>query len=119
MRLVLLDDPGVQRQVLYDVLTSAGHQVLVGSGLLEIRRLCKNFVPDICLVELVRCSGNGFALAVFLQKIGAGETVLLSDRDLDADRLWAQARGIRFVLTRVNGRQAFLSDIEKIASCHD
>ena len=119
MRLVLLDDPGVQREVLYEVLTSAGHEVLVTGGLLEIRRLCKNFVPDICLVELVRSSGNGFALAVFLQRIGAGEAVLLSDRDLDADRLWARARGIRFVLTRVNGRQAFLSDIEKIASRHD
>jgi DNA-binding response OmpR family regulator len=114
MRLVIVDEPGLPRDCLYRALTDARHDVRVARGVLDIRRLQKVFAPEICLVELVRDAGNGFTLAAFLQNRGAGEPVLLSDRNLDADRLWAHARGIRYVLSRSQGVDGLLRELEKI-----
>jgi len=116
MRLMILDEPGLPRDKLCRALIDAGHDVRVATGLLGVRRLCKVFAPQICLVELVRAAGNGFTLAVFLQNMGAGLPVLLSDRNLDADHLWAQARGIRYVLSRSQGINGLLRDLELIVT---
>lgn len=119
MRLMLVDEPCLARDTLCRGLKDAGHEVRVANGLPEVRRLCKVFSPEICLIELVRAAGNGFTLAVFMQSMGVGVPVLLSDRCLDADRLWARARGVRHVLSRAGGMDNLLKQLEQIVVGHD
>lgn len=119
MRLMVVDEPCLARDTLCRGLAGAGHDVRVATGLPAVRRLCKVFSPEIFLIELVRAAGNGFTLAVFLQNMGVGVPVLLSDRNLDADRLWAQARGVRHVLSRSGGMDNLLRQLEQIVAGHD
>jgi len=113
-RILLLDEPGPQRDMLAAILAKAGHQLRTAGTVMELRRLRKQFSPQLSLVELVRLDGNGFTLALFLQKIAYGVPVLMSDRGLESDRLWAHSRGLELVISRSGGIRAFLQEIDRI-----
>lgn len=111
--LIVDDDTGNARQ-LADVLSaelSAKHDIVCSHGLADYRRLRRRHKPDLILVELLRHQSNGFSLAAALARQSSARVVLLTDRELASDRLWAAARGINDVLSRRCGRRALALQI--------
>jgi len=83
--------------------TSGAHEFAWVNNLADYREWRRQHRADLILVELMRNQANGFSLAAALARQSAPQVVLLSDRRLESDVLWAAARGIRHVLSRCVG----------------
>ncbi|MEX0740016.1 MAG: response regulator [Pseudohongiella sp.] len=113
--ILVVDEHVWARQALCAVLEASGYHTEQAADLTDVhqrlRRAGNNRRPDLTLVELVRDRGNGFSLAAWLQAHGCGVVVLLSDRDDEADHLWAQSRGIRHTWSRAQGLDALRQQV--------
>lgn len=90
------------------------HDIVCIQGLGDYRRLRRRYKPDLILVELMRHQSNGFTLAAALARQASAPVVLLTDRDVGSDRLWASARGITHVLSRRGGQAALAVQIGEL-----
>ncbi len=79
------------------------HDVVYVANLGDYRVWRRSHRADLILVELMRHQSNGFSLAAALARQTKSPVVLLSDRRLESDLLWAAARGIKHVLNRRAG----------------
>ena len=79
------------------------HNVACAGNLGDYRVWRRSHRADLILVELMRHQSNGFSLAAALARQTKSPVVLLSDRRLESDLLWAAARGIKHVLSRRAG----------------
>lgn len=91
--------------------TSGAHEFACISNLTDYRVWRRQHRADLILVELMRKQANGFSLAAALARQSALPVVLLSDRRLESDKLWAAARGIRHVLSRCVGTAALAQQL--------
>jgi DNA-binding NarL/FixJ family response regulator len=93
---------------------SGAHEFACISNLAEYRVWRRQHRADLILVELMRNQANGFSLAAALARQSAQPVVLLSDRRLASDALWAAARGIRQVLSRCAGTAALAEQLRQL-----
>lgn len=120
--LLIVDDDTDNARQLCDVLSAnltGDHQFICVQGLAEYRRIRRQHKPDLILVELQRWQSNGFTLAAALTRLSSAPVVLLTDRDLMSDRIWAATRGISCVSSRRSGHTALVLQLDSLlkASC--
>jgi CheY-like chemotaxis protein len=114
---LIVDDDADNAAQLASVLSLAGsgaHEFACISNLAEYRVWRRQHRADLILVELMRNQANGFSLAAALARQSAQPVVLLSDRRLASDALWAAARGIRQVLSRCAGTAALAEQLRQL-----
>jgi len=121
---LVVDEQAWSRQALCRALEKNGYRTEQAADLAEVRqrlrRASPGWRPDLTFVELVRERSNGFSLAAWLQAHNHGVVVLLSERDDEADRLWAQSRGIRHTWSRGQGVDSLCGQVRDIlAGCGD
>ena len=66
--ILLVDDQPAGRQELVDLLDSANYAVVVATSSAQARLLCRDFVPEIVVMETVLPDGDGFALLAELKR---------------------------------------------------
>jgi DNA-binding response OmpR family regulator len=115
---LVVDDNLWARRLLCSALQKHGYDTEQAADLAGVRQLQRRCGPgwqvNLVLVELVRERGNGFTVAAWLQSRGLGTVVLLSERQDNADRLWARSRGILHMLSRADGVGAMCARINDI-----
>lgn len=112
--LFIVDDDADNARQLADVLLgtlSGSHRIICLQGLQDYRQQRQRHRPDIILVELQRQQSNGFTLAAALARQSLVQVVLLTDRSLSSDHIWASARGVGCVLGRRCGPMALAKHI--------
>ena len=90
------------------------HDVACVGNLDDYRAWRRSHRADLILVELMRHQSNGFSLAAALARQTKSPIVLLSDRRLESDLLWAAARGIRHVLSRRAGTAVLAQQLQHL-----
>lgn len=112
--LFIVDDDADNAQQLAGLLServAGAHVTVILQTLADYRRCRRQYTPDLILVELQRLQSNGFTLASALSRQSGAPVVLLTDRKLQSDAIWAAARGIRRSLSRCEGQQALINRI--------
>jgi|GEM_PF-2741095 len=115
---LVVDEQVWSRQALCCALEQSGYHTEQAADLAEVRQRLRQigpgWRPDLTFVELVRERSNGFSLAAWLQAHNHGVVVLLSERDDEADRLWAQSRGINHTWSRGQGVDSLCALVRSI-----
>ena len=114
---LIVDDNADHAQKLADSLKLAlngEHDVACVGNLDDYRGWRRSHRADLILVELMRHQSNGFSLAAALARQTKSPIVLLSDRRLESDLLWAAARGIRHVLSRRAGTAVLAQQLQHL-----
>ncbi|MBC52223.1 MAG: hypothetical protein CMQ34_00140 [Gammaproteobacteria bacterium] len=121
---LVVDDNAWARDLLSAALQSHGYDTEQAADLADVRQLRRRggagWRPDLIFVELVRARGNGFTVAAWLQAQRLGVVVLLSERDDEADRLWARSRGIMHMMSRAEGAAQLCRRVDELlTACGD
>jgi DNA-binding NarL/FixJ family response regulator len=117
--LLIVDDDTYNARQLADVISAnlpGVHETVCIQGVAEFRQLRLRCKPDLILVELLRHQSNGFTLAAALGRQSSAPVVLLTDRNIASDLIWAAARGIRHVMSRRGGQAVLVQQIHKLLS---
>lgn len=120
---LVVDDNLWARRLLCSALQKHGYGTEQAADLADVRQLQRHtgsgWRVNLVLVELVRERGNGFTVAAWLQSRVPGTVVLLSERQDNADRLWARSRGILHMESRAEGIEALAVRIDDILAGRD
>ncbi|MDO8907057.1 MAG: response regulator [Pseudohongiella sp.] len=115
--LLIVDDDVDNARQLADVIAAGlpdAHDIVWINGLADFRQFRQRYKPDLILVELLRYHSNGFTQAAAFARLSSAPVVLLTDRDLASDHLWAAARGIRHLMSRRGGPTVLLQQIQQL-----
>lgn len=100
---LVIDDDVVERELLHRCLAAAGYRVLLASDGEAGLDVAARLSPDLILLDVVMPNLNGFQTCRRLrQQAGTAATpiVMLTSKDQDADRYWADQVGVSAYLTK-------------------
>ncbi|HEU4800424.1 MAG TPA: response regulator [Gemmatimonadales bacterium] len=100
---LVIDDDVVERELLHRCLAAAGYRVLLASDGEAGLDVATRQSPDLILLDVVMPNLNGFQTCRRLrQQPGTAATpiVMLTSKDQDADRYWADQVGVSAYLTK-------------------
>jgi twitching motility two-component system response regulator PilH len=100
---LVIDDDVVERELLHRCLAAAGYRVLLASDGEAGLDVAARQSPDLILLDVVMPNLNGFQTCRRLrQQAGTAATpiVMLTSKDQDADRYWADQVGVSAYLTK-------------------
>ncbi|MDQ1363798.1 MAG: twitching motility two-component system response regulator PilH, partial [Pseudomonadota bacterium] len=95
-KILVVDDSPTQLHSLTKILQKHGHQVLVAENGERAIECASADLPDLILMDVVMPGLNGFQATRQISKNTATQhipIIMLSSKDQDTDRLWAQRQG--------------------------
>ncbi|MBI1890523.1 MAG: response regulator [Burkholderiales bacterium] len=110
-KILVVDDSLSQRLVLAELLTSAGHRVIMAENGEQAVEKAKSELPDLIIMDVVMPGLNGFQAT---RAITNDETtwhipvILLTSKDMDSDRVWALRQGATAFLNKPVDHDALL-----------
>lgn len=115
---LVIDDDVVERELLQRCLAAAGYRVLLASDGEAGLDVAARQSPDLILLDVVMPNLNGFQTCRRLrQQPGTAATpiVMLTSKDQDADRFWADRVGVSAYLTKPVDVSALLATAAELA----
>jgi twitching motility two-component system response regulator PilH len=115
---LVIDDDVVERELLHRCLAAAGYRVLLASDGEAGLDVAARQSPDLILLDVVMPNLNGFQTCRRLrQQAGTAATpiVMLTSKDQDADRYWADQVGVSAYLTKPVDVSLLLSTAAELA----
>ena len=115
---LVIDDDVVERELLQRCLAAAGYRVLLASDVEAGLDVAERQAPDLILLDVVMPNLNGFQTCRRLrQQPGTAATpiVMLTSKDQDADRYWADQVGVSAYLTKPVDIPLLLSTAAELA----
>lgn len=115
---LVIDDDVVERELLQRCLAAAGYRVLLASDGEAGLDVAARQSPDLILLDVVMPNLNGFQTCRRLrQQPGTAATpiVMLTSKDQDADRFWADQVGVSAYLTKPVDVSALLATAAELA----
>lgn len=102
-RILVVDDSPTETRGFVTILTRQGHEVLTAATGTDGVEMAKSEAPDLILMDVVMPGVNGFQATRQLSR-DAGTAhipvVVVSTKDQQADRVWAERQGARAYLTK-------------------
>ena len=99
-RILVVDDEPALRNMVRDMLTQAGYEVLTAGDCREARSLCAAQRPDAVLLDVMLPDGDGFSLMGELRQTKDLPVLFLSARDEDDARLHGLGLGADDYITK-------------------
>lgn len=99
-RILVVDDEPALRNMVRDMLTQAGYEVLTAGDCREARSLCAAQRPDAVLLDVMLPDGDGFSLMGELRQTKDLPVFFLSARDEDDARLHGLGLGADDYITK-------------------
>ena len=116
-KILVVDDSPTQRQVLLKILQKHGHEVLIAeNGDSAIDRATAE-LPDLILMDVVMPGLNGFQATRTITKNAKTQhipVIMLTSKDQDTDRLWAQRQGAADYIVKPAGEADLMSKIKSL-----
>ena len=117
-KILVVDDSLSQRLVLNELLTKAGHRVIMANDGEEAVAKAHSELPDLIIMDIVMPKLNGFQAT---RAITNDETtwhipvILLTSKDMDSDRVWALRQGATAFLNKPLNHVALMELVDTLA----
>ena len=116
-KILVVDDSPTQVHSLTKILQKYGHEVLVAeNGDLAVDRAVSE-LPDLILMDVVMPGLNGFQATRQITKNTVTQhipIIMLSSKDQDTDRLWAQRQGASDYIIKPAAEAELISKIKSL-----
>ncbi len=117
MKVLIVDDSHILRQMFSDILESHDIRVtLASNGVEAIQKIQENF-PDLVITDLVMPQMSGYELCRWIKKNPTTQSipvVLCSTRSNDIDRYWGMKQGADAYLTKPFAPLELLKKIQEL-----
>lgn len=116
-RILLVDDSPTEHFSIGSLLGRHGHEVIAAESGEEGIRLARERRPDLILMDIVMPGLNGFQATRQLTRdpqTAAIPVVILTSKNQDTDRVWAERQGARGYLTKPVEEAVLLSTIADV-----
>lgn len=117
-KVLIVDDSPTETHKISAILTRHGHETLTAdSGAAGIES-ARTHLPDLVLMDIVMPGLNGFQATRELTKKGSTTShipvIIISTKDQDTDRMWAQKQGAKGYLTKPVDERLLLQTIQSV-----
>ncbi|MBV0934531.1 response regulator [Marinobacterium weihaiense] len=114
-KILIVEDDPVQQQRLRDILVATGAEIVVGSNGQQGITLAAEQKPDLIFMDIVMPEVDGFSAC--RQITNGADTkgipvVIVSSKNEDADRVWAQLQGASAVVAKPYTEQEILDQVK-------
>ena len=103
-KVLVVDDSPTETHKISAMLTKGGHEVMTANSGEAAIQEARAKLPDIILMDIVMPGLNGFQATRELTKKGTTTShipvIIVSTKDQDTDRMWAQKQGAKGYLTK-------------------
>lgn len=103
-KVLVVDDSPTETHKLSAMLAKAGHEVMTASSGEQAIQDARAKLPDVVLMDIVMPGLNGFQATRELTKKGSPTShipvIIVSTKDQETDRMWAQKQGAKGYLTK-------------------
>lgn len=116
-RILLVDDSPTEHFSIGSLLGRHGHEVIAAESGEEGIRLARERRPDLILMDIVMPGLNGFQATRQLTRdpqTAAIPVVILTSKNQDTDRVWAERQGARGYLTKPVEESVLLDTIAHV-----
>ncbi len=116
-RILVVDDSPTETRAFVGILSGQGHEVLTAATGTDGLELARTQSPDLVLMDVVMPGVNGFQATRQLSRDEATRdipVVVVSTKDQQADRIWAERQGARAYLTKPVAERDLLDVIERL-----
>ena len=116
-RILIVDDSPTEMYKLTEMLEKRGHQVLKADNGADGVALAVQERPDAVLMDIVMPGMNGFQATRQLSKdpeTSAIPVIVVTTKDQETDRIWAQRQGARDFLTKPVEEDALITKLKEV-----
>ena len=116
-KILVVDDSPTQRQWMIKVLQKHGHEVLTAENGDSAINSALSDLPDLILMDVVMPGLNGFQATRTITKNTATQhipVIMLTSKDQDTDRLWAQRQGARDYIVKPAVESVLIGKIKSL-----
>ncbi len=103
-KVLVVDDSPTETHKISAMLVKSGHEVMTANSGEAAIQEARAKLPDIILMDIVMPGLNGFQATRELTKKGTTTShipvIIVSTKDQDTDRMWAQKQGAKGYLTK-------------------
>lgn len=115
--ILVVDDSPTEVHFFKNILQKNGHKVSVANNGEEGVSMAKQLVPDLILMDIVMPVLNGFQATRQLtrdQKTSRIPVVMVTTKDQDSDKLWAERQGAREYLVKPTKEKQLIRCINQV-----
>lgn len=116
-RILIVDDSPTEMYKLTGMLEKHGHEVLKAENGADGVALAREEKPDAVLMDIVMPGMNGFQATRQLSKdpeTSAIPVIVVTTKDQETDRIWAQRQGARDFLTKPVEEDALIAKLKEV-----
>jgi twitching motility two-component system response regulator PilH len=116
-RVLIVDDSPTEMYRLTEWLEQHGHQVLKANNGADAVALARQEKPDAVLMDIVMPGMNGFQATRQLSKdpeTSAIPVLIVTTKDQETDRIWAQRQGARGFVTKPVEEHALIAKLNEV-----
>lgn len=116
-KILVVDDSPTQRQVLLKILKKHGHEVLTAENGDSAIDTATAELPDLILMDVVMPGLNGFQATRTItknEKTRHIPVIMLTSKDQDTDRVWAQRQGAADYLVKPASESDLIGKIKSL-----
>ncbi|MEV0259512.1 twitching motility response regulator PilH [Streptomyces sp. NPDC050732] len=116
-RVLVVDDSPTEMYGLTAWLEEHGHQVLKASNGADGVAMARQEKPDAVLMDIVMPGMNGFQATRQLSKdpeTSGIPVIVITTKDQETDRIWAQRQGARDFLTKPVEEDALIAKLQEV-----
>jgi twitching motility two-component system response regulator PilH len=117
LRVLIVDDVIADIEATATMLRTAGHEVMSTTDSNKGMKIAEIEQPDVILMDLVMPGVNGFQATRELGRNSATShipVIVISRKDEEIDRVWAQKQGARHYLTKGFDKTELLAALEAV-----
>ena len=116
-RILIVDDSPSQLLGIQRIVEKLGHQILTATDGAAGVETAKAELPDLVLMDVVMPNLNGFQATRQLSKdpeTSAIPVLIVTTKDQETDRIWAQRQGARGFVTKPVEEDALIAKLDEV-----
>ncbi|MBD3305585.1 response regulator [candidate division KSB3 bacterium] len=115
-KILIVDDSLVEIKILEEILTKAGHRVIIARNGEEGEKMAHAVLPDLIFLDVVMPKKNGFQVCRTLRHDPAFTTtpiIMLTSKSQDFDKYWGKQQGATEYVTKPYAEPQILEILHK------